>query len=208
MCCYLSFFFNFNLSSPHFCLSLSLFVYTANQMATAITVESLLALSTIKSFKDKKTTMMQYLIAFLKQTNPVLLDFAQDFEQAVLLASKVDLKSLPSEVSAMKSECCIGESFRGEEAPADLSDDVKADFMSSHGEFNAFLDEANRSIKRAQVEVEIAQAQFKALLDYFLEPDLNMDPQRFFTTMLKFTKEFNDARQAVEKAQHLKVQQN
>jgi len=186
-------------------------------VATAITVESLLALSTVKSFLDKKTTMMQYLVTVLKHNNPIILNFYEDFQDVCLLASRIDLKCLMTEINSLKTDAELAETFKkdcqdninNKQNNNNINNDLNNEEEDSYESLLFFLNSTmNESIQSTQTNVELSHAQFKALLDYFLEPDPTMDPMRFFSTLLKFTKEFKDAKTTVEKMQQMKAAEN
>ena len=196
--------------------------------AHGFNLDALLKLNEAKAF-DKKTSVLQYLVRFVKQNDESLLNFSSDLVH-VASAENVILDSIQSEVAALKKDL----------EAADLTATEDAEFQQKNGRttkmtleelkeqrtsvrniksvpqytmiehqtgrtrMERFMKVASVSVDDIAVSLAEVQEKYTSLLGFFGE-DEKMASNDFFGTMRKFIKEFQKAVDVVEKEEKAKV---
>lgn len=160
--------------------------------ATAVSIESLVKLSSVKS-KSSGVNAMEYLVMMLQpssasSSSSSLLDFAEDFRDVAATAARVDFSQLQNEMKSIETELslCARVSRSGNHEGEDKTKG-----------FAAFLFASRDSTARAATELSDSRDSFSSLLDFFLA-DPSSSPSDFFGALLAFATAFAKARAAVE----------
>lgn len=197
--------------------------------ASAFSIQSLLKLNQAKAF-DNKTTFLQYVVLVVQRNNEKLLDFKDDLP-TVAKADKIYWDQCINELEEMETQLEIVRKLALHEAnqkkniyalpkKKDSQDDYDSDNLNIDEDMSLeeevgllrstkigmFALGAIKKVSQLRERVEIAKEKFSRLLEYFGEHgDAKMDVHELFAIINTFCRNFDDAREVVEKAEQAKV---
>lgn len=197
--------------------------------ASAFSIQSLLKLNQAKAF-DNKTTFLQYVVLVVQRNNEKLLDFKDDLP-TVAKADKIYWDQCINELEEMETQLEIVRKLALHEAnqkkniyalpkKKDSQDDYDSDNLNIDEDMSLeeevgllrstkigmFALGAIKKVSQLRERVEIAKDKFSRLLEYFGEHgDAKMDVHELFAIINTFCRNFDDAREVVEKAEQAKV---
>uniref|UniRef100_A0A336LP78 CSON009963 protein n=1 Tax=Culicoides sonorensis TaxID=179676 RepID=A0A336LP78_CULSO len=154
-------------------------------------LQSLDSLCDTKS-NDKRMSLLNYVVATIRDKFPHLLDFDQELS-GIDQASQVTLEIVMGDVNELD---------RGMEA-------VRKEVMAIKGNapqnpiLKDFLANSEEKLKKMKTQAKNAQEAFKDCVEYFGESPKNTDANSFFTLIVRFVKEFKNCDQENEKRRRL-----
>ena len=187
--------------------------------AGAFTLDSLLKLNQAKAF-DKKTTFLNYIVQIVQRNNELLLRFRDDLP-TIFKADKVfwdqcvnDLEEVENQLENVRRialyQARQAKKFRrqkkkkhheegdDDESLSDMSlsleEEVEALRSSPIGLFTL---SAIKKVSFLRDRVEGTKVKFQKLLEYFGEDEKNTQPHELFSTMVKFCRDFDKAKEQV-----------
>lgn len=186
--------------------------------AGAFTLDSLLKLNQAKAF-DKKTTFLNYIVQIVQRNNELLLRFKDDLP-TIFKADKVfwdqsvnDLEEVENQLENVRRialyQARQAKKFRrqkqkkhhedgDDESLSDMSlsleEEVEALRSSPIGLFTL---SAIKKVSFLRDRVEGTKVKFQKLLEYFGEDEKNTQPHELFSTMVKFCRDFDKAKEQV-----------
>ena len=188
--------------------------------AGAFTLDSLLKLNQAKAF-DKKTTFLHYVILIIQRNNEILLRFKDDLS-TVFKADKIfwdqcltDLDEVESQLENVRrialhqARQSSGYWLRrhkshsgddGEESLSDgeisltLEEEVEALRATPIGVFTL---SAIKYVSSLRDKVEETRSKYARLLEYFGEEESTWQPHELFSTIAKFCRDFDKAKEEV-----------
>ncbi|KAL7564532.1 hypothetical protein ACA910_017686 [Epithemia clementina (nom. ined.)] len=188
--------------------------------AGAFTLDSLLKLNQAKAF-DKKTTFLHYVILIVQRNNEILLRFKDDLP-TVFKADKVfwdqcltDLDGVESQLENVRRialyQARQSHGYRLRKHKSHSTDD--GDESLSDGEVSLSLEEEVEALRATPIgiftlsaikyvsslrdKVEETRAKFERLLEYFGEEENTWQPHELFSTIAKFCRDFDKAKDEV-----------
>ena len=172
--------------------------------AEAFTLDSLLKLSAAKA-QDRKTTILDYLVMLAQRMDADLLRFSEDLTSAVP-ASRVLLNEVRAELRSLDAGLAqaarIAEGGHRQGEGSAVRDHVNRMEMGDDtvNRLEAFCGAAAQRLEAARGSLASAESKFAGVLRYMNEAP-TLSPAEFFSTLAKFTREFNAARDRVLKKQ-------
>jgi len=187
--------------------------------AGAFTLDSLLKLNQAKAF-DKKTTFLNYIVQIVQRNNELLLRFADDLP-TVAKADKVfweqcvsDLEEVENQLENVRRialyQARQAKKFRrqkkrhpnGEDGDEEILSDMS---LSLEEEVEAlrsspiglFTLSAIKKVSFLRDRVEGTKVKFQKLLEYFGEDKNSTQPHELFSTIVKFCRDFEKAKEQV-----------
>lgn len=198
--------------------------------ASAFSIQSLLKLNQAKAF-DNKTTFLQYVVLVVQRNNEKLLNFKDDLP-TVAKADKIYWDQCINELEEMETQLEIVRKLALHEANSKKniyslpkkkgaqddyeSDDLNIDEDMSLEEevsllrstkIGMFALGAIKKVSQLRERVDIAKDKFARLLEYFGEDGDNakMDVHELFAIINTFCRDFEAAREAVNRQEQAKV---
>lgn len=198
--------------------------------ARAFSIQSLLKLNQAKAF-DNKTTFLQYVVLVVQRNNEKLLNFSDDLP-TVAKADKIYWDQCINELEEMETQLEIVRKLALHEANAkrniytlpkkrsaqddDESENLNIDEDMSLEEevsllrstkIGMFALGAIKKVSQLRERVDIAKDKFSRLLEYFGEDGDNakMDVHELFAIINTFSRDFEAAREVVNKQEQAKV---
>lgn len=198
--------------------------------ARAFSIQSLLKLNQAKAF-DNKTTFLQYVVLVVQRNNEKLLNFSDDLP-TVAKADKIYWDQCINELEEMETQLEIVRKLALHEANAkkniysipkkksaqddDDSENLNIDEDMSLEEevgllrstkIGMFALGAIKKVSQLRERVDIAKDKFSRLLEYFGEDGDNakMDVHELFAIINTFSRDFEAAREVVNKQEQAKV---
>jgi hypothetical protein len=184
--------------------------------AGAFTLDSLLKLNQAKAF-DKKTTFLHYIVLIVQRNNELLLRFKDDIP-TVFKADRVywdqcinDLEEVEHQLENVRKIALYQarqatmyrlrkkkreedeESLSSDENELSLEEEVEALRASPIGMFTL---SAIKYVSSLRDRVDETKAKYSRLLEYFGEEG-NMQPHELFTTIVSFSRDFDNAKELV-----------
>lgn len=198
---------------------------TRKGKAGAFTMKSLLKLNQAKAF-DKKTTFLHYVVLVVQRHDELLSCFKDDLPN-VLKADKIfwdqcvsDLEEVENQLENVR-KIALHEVYGKRKGPwtkrnkkgaedeemshesMSLEEEVEALRASSIGLFTL---DAIKAVSSLRENVEQTNTKFTKVLEYFGEEERNkMQPHDLFGIIVRFSKDFDSAKEEVAKEKKLKV---
>ncbi|KAL7533786.1 hypothetical protein ACHAXR_007441, partial [Thalassiosira sp. AJA248-18] len=196
--------------------------------AGAFTIKSLLKLNQAKAF-DNKTTFLHYVVLVVQRNSEALLDFKDDLP-TVSKAGKIYWDQCVSELEEVETQLENVRKLALHEAKTNKivyslpnkskqtevdndSDDLSVESMSLEDEvallrstkIGMFALSAIRKVSQLRERVDTAKVKFSSLLEYFGESgDSKLQPHALFEIITTFCRNFDVAREDVEKMEKTK----
>lgn len=197
--------------------------------AGAFSVKSLLKLNQAKAF-DNKTTFLHYVVLVVQRNSEALLDFKNDLP-TVSKADKIYWDQCVTELEEVETQLENVRRLALHEAKSNKivyslpnkakqpdvdndSDDLSVESMSLEDEvallrstkIGMFALSAIRKVSQLRERVDTAKGKFSSLLEYFGESDSSkMQPHQLFEIITTFCRNFDKAREQVDKREKAKV---
>jgi len=200
--------------------------------ASAFSIQSLLKLNQAKAF-DNKTTFLQYVVLVVQRNNEKLLNFKDDLP-TVAKADKIYWDQCINELEEMETQLEIVRKLALHEANSKkniyslpkkkgVQDDYDSDNLNIDEDMSLeeevsllrstkigmFALGAIKKVSQLRERVDIAKDKFSRLLEYFGEDGDNskMDVHELFAIINTFCRDFEAAREVVNKQEEAKVSQ-
>ena len=200
--------------------------------ASAFSIQSLLKLNQAKAF-DNKTTFLQYVVLVVQRNNEKLLNFKDDLP-TVAKADKIYWDQCINELEEMETQLEIVRKLALHDASSkkniyalpkkkDAQDDDDSDNLNIDEDMSLeeevsllrstkigiFALGAIKKVSQLRERVDISKEKFCRLLEYFGEDGDNakMDVHELFAIINSFCRDFEVAREVVNKKEQAKVSQ-
>ncbi|KAN0055596.1 hypothetical protein ACTA71_008712 [Dictyostelium dimigraforme] len=149
-------------------------------------LDSLCGLMDCRSPSDSKVTLMTWLIQFLENKHPSLLEFHQEFT-AIDEAKRVSIQNLRSEVASLKKGLTL------------LTNEVEKSEGPSKTILSSFVGKSTDAVTLIEKQFNTALESFNSTVQFYGEDVKTSSPEEFFQNVSKFKNEFKRTIETIQK---------
>ncbi|KAN0009757.1 hypothetical protein ACTFIU_007058 [Dictyostelium citrinum] len=149
-------------------------------------LDSLGGLMDCRSPSDSKVTLMTWLIQFLENKHPSLLEFHQEFT-AIDEAKRVSIQNLRSEVASLKKGLTL------------LTNEVEKSEGPSKTILSGFVGKSTDAVTLIEKQFNTALESFNSTVQFYGEDVKTSSPEEFFQHVSKFKNEFKRTVDSIQK---------
>ncbi|EAL66270.1 actin binding protein [Dictyostelium discoideum AX4] len=149
-------------------------------------LDSLSGLLDCRSPSDSKVTLMTWLIQFLENKHPSLLEFHQEFT-AIDEAKRVSIQNLRSEVASLKKGLTL------------LTNEVEKSEGASKTILSGFVGKSTDAVTLIEKQFNTALESFNSTVQFYGEDVKTSSPEEFFQHVSKFKNEFKRTIESIQK---------